>query len=227
MSPTPTDGILIQYRLDGSIFNLRRIQTHTKTRTQQILDLQYMDECALLDHTPESMQRAVKLVSSLYQSVGLKINTQKTEIIAQLTPASPPPPTFTDNVPLKVVPHFTYLGASLFPTCSLDDEIHTRVNRASISFGPVYFRTTTSRPAPSLETLAMDRSTWRSTCASGVQQLEDSITQRRCERSTKRHQQAAWTLLSNSQHTCPSCNRVCGSRISLESHMKWHRRQER
>ncbi|CAM9462416.1 unnamed protein product [Lampetra fluviatilis] len=36
-------------------------------------------------------------------------------------------------------------------------------------------------PPSSLEPLALDRSTWRSTCARGVQRLEDAASQRRCE----------------------------------------------
>ena len=45
---------------------------------------------------------------------------QKTEIIAQLSSPSPSLPTFNiSGVPLKVVPHFTTLGASLSPKSTL------------------------------------------------------------------------------------------------------------
>ncbi len=66
-----TDGIHIQFRLDGSLFNIRRLQAFTKTTKQHILELQYADDCALLAHTPDSLQRALNVVSSIYSALGL------------------------------------------------------------------------------------------------------------------------------------------------------------
>ena len=51
-------------------------------------------------------------------------------------PISPTHPSFyIHGVPLKTVDHFTYLGSTLSSCCSLDTEIHTRINKASSSFG--------------------------------------------------------------------------------------------
>lgn len=35
------DGIAFRYRLDGSLFNLRRLQAFTKTRNKTVFELQY------------------------------------------------------------------------------------------------------------------------------------------------------------------------------------------
>ena len=77
------DGIQLEYRLDGSLFNIRRLKAHTKTTTRQLVDLQYADDAAILAHSAESMQRILDTVSSLYQALGLQINTRKTEVIVQ------------------------------------------------------------------------------------------------------------------------------------------------
>ncbi len=127
--------ILHVLRLDGSL-NIRRLQARTKTKTRQICELQCADDCAVLAHSPDSMQHALNTISSLYQSFGLQVNTQKTEVMLHLYTPAPIPPSFHINgVLLKIVDHFTYLGSTLSSCCSLDTEIHTRINKASSSFG--------------------------------------------------------------------------------------------
>ena len=71
------DGIQLEYRLDGSLFNIRRLKARTKTTVRQLVDLQYADDAALMAHTPESMQHILDTVSSLYQALGLQINIRK------------------------------------------------------------------------------------------------------------------------------------------------------
>ncbi len=99
------DGLHVEYRLDSSLFNIRRLQARTKTR--QICELQYADDCAFLAHIPDSMQHALNTISSLYQSFGLQVNTQKTEVMPHLSTPAPIPPSFHINgVPLKTVDNF-------------------------------------------------------------------------------------------------------------------------
>lgn len=75
------DKICIEFRLDGNIFNIRRLQAHTKTSVNHLLELQYADDCALVAHTPEAVQRSLNFVAGLYQELELKVNINKTEII--------------------------------------------------------------------------------------------------------------------------------------------------
>ncbi len=106
------DGVHVEYRLDGSLFNIHRLQARTKTKTRQICELQYADDCAVLAHSPDSMQHALNTISSLYQSFGLQVNTQKTKVMLHLYTPAPIPPSFHINVvPLKIVDNFTYLGS--------------------------------------------------------------------------------------------------------------------
>ena len=50
------DGVHVEYCLDGSLFNIRWLQAHTKTKIRQICELQYDDDCAILAHSPDTMQ---------------------------------------------------------------------------------------------------------------------------------------------------------------------------
>ena len=44
------DSVGVNYRLDGSLFNLRRIQARTKITHDSIVDMQYADDAAVVSH---------------------------------------------------------------------------------------------------------------------------------------------------------------------------------
>ena len=52
-----TDGmhVRINFRLDDSIFNLRRLQAESKTSSDVIFGLKYADDAALASHTATSL----------------------------------------------------------------------------------------------------------------------------------------------------------------------------
>ena len=49
-----SDGVPFNFRLDGSLFNLRRLQAKTKTSLDNVFDLQYADDAAVPSHTPKA-----------------------------------------------------------------------------------------------------------------------------------------------------------------------------
>ena len=51
--------VIVSYRLDGSLFNLRRLWARTLTQSVNILDLQYADDAAIVGSTDESLQRSL------------------------------------------------------------------------------------------------------------------------------------------------------------------------
>ncbi|KAL7388281.1 hypothetical protein ABVT39_010638, partial [Epinephelus coioides] len=82
------------------------------------------------------MQHAMDVMSSVYHSLGLVINAQKTEVLFQERSPSPTPPMFTiSGVPLKLVNLFCYLGSILTSTWQIDDDIHGCINLPSSAFG--------------------------------------------------------------------------------------------
>ena len=78
-------------------------------------------------------------------------------------------------------------------------------------------------PISRLETLASERTTWRSTCASGLSYFDDEYDRAAALRRSRRHQRAPVLCpIPDSDHQCPLCGRQCYSQIGLLSHSKAH-----
>ena len=77
------EGVYIRFRTDGSVLNLRRLLSRTKTLEQLILDLLFADDCALLAHTEEALQTVVNRFAKAF---GLTISLKKTEVLFQKPP---------------------------------------------------------------------------------------------------------------------------------------------
>ena len=128
-----SDCVVFEYRLDGGLFNLRRLQAKTKTSSAMISVLQYADDAAFHSHTADGLQRSLDVMSDTYLRAGLIINTTKTEI---LNTPSPYAPTFSiSGNQLKNSENFTYLGSNLSFSGDLTNEIQRRINLASSAFG--------------------------------------------------------------------------------------------
>ena len=87
-----SDCVGIEYRLDGGLFNLRRLQAKAKTSSAMMSTLQYADDAAFPSLTADGLQRSLDAMSETYLRAGLRINTTKTEI---LSTSSPDAPTFS------------------------------------------------------------------------------------------------------------------------------------
>ena len=81
------DFVYIRYRLDGSLFNLRRLQAHTKTHERLIMDLLFADDAALVAHTQRALQRITSCFAGSAQLFGLEVNLKKTEVLRIHQPA--------------------------------------------------------------------------------------------------------------------------------------------
>ena len=130
-------GVSIRYRLDGNLFNLRRLKAHTKTTVTTIHDMQYADDAGYPSNRPRPAQHKLNVVSDAYSDGGLAVNTDKTVSMAQEnTPDDVNNHQFTVNdTVIKEVPFEKYLGTILSSDCSLDLEIQNRMRLASASIG--------------------------------------------------------------------------------------------
>ncbi|KAK3888740.1 hypothetical protein Pcinc_007215 [Petrolisthes cinctipes] len=127
----PGHGVGLTYRLDGSLFNLRRLQARTKTLSDKVFELQYADDCVLVAHSPEDLQEALNIIYDIYSTLGLVINTDKTEVMYQWSGVAPPvePVISVAGAELQISPQFNYLGSVLSVDCSIDEECNERRRR--------------------------------------------------------------------------------------------------
>ena len=130
-------GVYVRFRYDGSIFDLRRLSAKTKTLNSLIQEALFADDCALMAHKPGDLQAMLNSFSDASKQFGLSISLEKTEVLFQLAPNSvtPQPAVFIDDVELKVVDSFKYLGSMVSVDGSLDKEIAYRISKASQALG--------------------------------------------------------------------------------------------
>lgn len=131
----PDNGVQLSYRLDGNLFNLRRLQAKTKITEEAIYELQYADDTALISSSHEGLQHTINTVAEAYTRSGLAININKTEVLCMYEHPHDPPEFTINQQPLKNVQEFTYLGSVLTDTCDISNEIQRRIGLASAAFG--------------------------------------------------------------------------------------------
>ena len=69
------------YRLDGSVFDLCRLQARTRVNYEEVNELQYADDCALIAEDPESLQHPLNCLAEVYTAMVLVFNSDKTKVI--------------------------------------------------------------------------------------------------------------------------------------------------
>ena len=143
---TLPDGVVVNYRTDGRVFNIRRLKTKSRVKTISIVDLQYADDAAICAHSAEDLQGIITAFNKAYQSLGLSLNSLKTQVLFQPAPGQPRdiPCISVDGVPLECVDTFTYLGSCLSSNATIDAEVHHRICAASTAFGKLSRRVFTN-----------------------------------------------------------------------------------
>ena len=129
-------GIGIRHRMDGSVFNLRRLKAKTKVKTDTINDFLFADDCALNSISADDMQQNVDKFAEACTNFGLTISIKKTEVMHQPAPGKTyTEPSITINGQcLKAVNKVTYLGSTLSRNV-IDDEADARLAKANSAFG--------------------------------------------------------------------------------------------
>ena len=75
------NAVYIRYRLDGSLFNLRRLHAHTKTLEQLFRDLLFADDAAIVAHTESALQCLTSCFAEAAQLFGLEVSLKKTKVL--------------------------------------------------------------------------------------------------------------------------------------------------
>ena len=128
--------VYIRYHLDSFLFDLRRLTAKMKSLQTPLQEVLYADDCALVAHAEQDLQRMLDCFSEASKLFGLTISLRETEVLHQPAPIHPLSPTITiDDKPLANVEHFKYLGSAISCDVSLDREIDTRISKASQVLG--------------------------------------------------------------------------------------------
>ena len=130
-------GIKIRYRMDGSVFNLRRLKAISKVKETVLRDFLFADDCALNASSNDEMQASMDKFATACDNFGLTISIRKTEVMHQPSPQSPytEPVITVNDEKLQAVDKFTYLGSTLSRAVNIDDEVALRISKASSAFG--------------------------------------------------------------------------------------------
>lgn len=75
------EAVHIRYRLDGSLFDLRRLKAKTETLQTLIQEALFADDCALMAHRGRDLQRMLDKFSGASKLFGLTMNLAKTEVL--------------------------------------------------------------------------------------------------------------------------------------------------
>ena len=95
------EGVYVRYRLDGSLFNLRRLQAHTKTHERLIQDLLFADDAALVAHTERALINASHLALQMPRGCLASRSASRRRRF------------FTSQLPMKNIDHPTSALATL------------------------------------------------------------------------------------------------------------------
>ena len=99
---------------------------------EQLEDLDFADDLALLAHTDTEMQAKTTKLEAVSSKLGLKINTDKTKTIKINSNAREQ--IMINNLGIEEVTSFTYLGSVINITGGTDEDVLARIGKARSVF---------------------------------------------------------------------------------------------
>ena len=96
-------GIYIQYRLDGSLFDLHRLTGKSKSQQNLLQEVLFGDDCAQVAHAEQDLQRMLNRFSEVSKSSAWQSVSERRRCSTDLhyTPTPPPPsPLMTNHMPM-------------------------------------------------------------------------------------------------------------------------------
>ena len=100
-----------------------------------LTDLDCADDDTLLESGSERGQRALYALEQAGEEVGLAISKSKTKTLGF---EETEPVINLDGEIVEAVNHFRYLGSEVMSSGRLDEELRTRIGRASATFGQLF-----------------------------------------------------------------------------------------
>ena len=129
-----TEGILLNTRTGGKLFNAARLRAKTKVRRVLIRDLLFADDSALVAHTEEDLQRLIDCFSDSCDAFWMSVSLTKTQIMTQGTDIDRPTYITVKGSQLEVVHTFKYLGSNVSDGLDMGLEVNRRMALAASVF---------------------------------------------------------------------------------------------
>ena len=139
---TASEGICLQTRSDGRLFNLGRLRAKTKVREALIRDMLFVDDAAVTTHTQQELQALIDCFSEACKDFRRTISLKKADILGQDTMELPA--ITIDDYELDVIEQFRYLGSTITNNLSLDTEIDKRIGKAATTLARLTSRVWTN-----------------------------------------------------------------------------------
>ena len=79
--PVDTEGIYLNTRTDGKVYDLSRLRTKTKVRHVLIRELLYADDAARVTHTEHQLQKLIDCLCHVCMMFSLTISVKKTVVM--------------------------------------------------------------------------------------------------------------------------------------------------
>lgn len=131
-----SSGIHIRFRCDGGIFNLARLKARTKVSHAVVTEIMYADDLCFVANSPQELQLLMTNMNDVCCRYGLKISISKTEVMAMdFLGETVPLKVKVDNIELKQVEKFKYLGSTITSKNDLEAEINNRIASAAAAYG--------------------------------------------------------------------------------------------
>lgn len=106
--------------------------SHEKPLYNQLEDLDFADEVALISHNHQQIQDKTRRLETSSNQVGLKIHPGKTKLIKVNTLSTTP--VSMDGSNLEDVQEFTYLGSKIDRLGGTDAYVKARIGKAGVAF---------------------------------------------------------------------------------------------
>lgn len=120
----------------GSIFDkaLQDVTSGIKINGHLINNLRFADDTAIISDDPAGLQHMLNKLTVEGESLGLKINVEKTKVMTVSKRIIPPPPIAIKGHQIEHVTKFKYLGTWITQDLNPDTEIRARIEQARSVF---------------------------------------------------------------------------------------------
>lgn len=130
-------GINVNFRLDGNLLEVQRLNAKTKCQTVEITHLLYADDAILMSSTRNGLQEIVSAFEEAGTDFGLKISVEKTKTMTQGCQSIPKPIQIYGHQ-VEQVQQFVYLGAIIASNGTSKKEIDSRISKMQSAFGRLW-----------------------------------------------------------------------------------------